>query len=277
MKRLLARARRSTGSLIGLGIVLLLLALALLAPTISPGNPLFSVARPMQPPSAEHLFGTDHTGRDIQAMIVWGSRVSLLFAFGAAGISLIVGVVLGAISGYFGGVVDDVLSRFFEIAYVIPRLFLIILVVALFGSHLWMIVAVVGVTIWPSNARIMRAQVLSLKGRGFAQAATVSGANHLQVLFGHIVPNGIGPVLANSSLQMAYAVLTEAGLAFLGLSDPNVASWGRILYWGQSYMSSAPWMVIVPGIAIAILMLAFHLLSGGLLQALNPRMQRVDA
>lgn len=266
--------KRNAGTTIGLIIVGVLLALALLAPVLSPGNPLFSVARPMQPPSAEHLLGTDHTGREVLAMMIWGSRVSLLFAFGAAGISLVVGTFLGAVSGYFGGLLDDVLSRLFEIFYVIPRLFLIILIVAIFGSHLWLVVGIVGATIWPSNARIMRAQVLTLKNRGYAQAAVVSGANHWQTLFGHIAPNGIGPVLANSSLQMAYAVLTEAGLSFLGLGDPNVASWGQVLYWGQSYISSAPWMVIFPGVAIALLMLAFHLLSGTLQERINPRMQQ---
>lgn len=275
-KRRTGAIKKNAGTTIGFTIVGVLLCLALFAPVLSPGNPLFSVAKPMQPPSAEHLLGTDHTGREVLAMMIWGSRVSLLFAFGAAGISLVVGTFLGALSGYFGGAFDDVLSRLFEVFYVIPRLFLIILIVAIFGSHLWMVVAVVGATIWPSNARIMRAQVLSLKKRGYAQAAVVSGASHPQVLFGHIVPNGIGPVLANSSLQMAYAVLTEAGLSFLGLGDPNVASWGQLLYWGQSYISSAPWMVVFPGITIALLMLAFHLLGGTLQQRMNPRMQQAS-
>lgn len=265
----------NAGTALGLTIVGLLLVMGLLAPVLSPGNPLFSVALPMQAPSLNHPLGTDHTGREVLAMMLWGSRVSLLFAFGAAGISLLVGTVLGAVSGYFGGVLDDVLSRFFEVFYVIPRLFLIILVVAIFGSNLWLVVVVVGATIWPSNARIMRAQVLSLKGRSYVQAARVSGAGHLEVLFRHIVPNGIGPVLANSSLQMAYAVLTEAGLSFLGLGDPNVASWGQVLHWGQSYISSAPWMVVFPGVAIALLMLAFHLLGNSLQERMNPRMQRM--
>jgi len=260
--------------MIGLTVVVLMGVAALAAPYLYPGNPLFSVAAPIQPPSSAYPLGTDNTGRDVAAMIVWGTRVSLLFAFGAAGISLLCGVVLGALSGYFGGIIDDVMSRFFEIFDVIPRLFLIILVVALFGSHLWLTVFIVGITMWPSNARLMRAQVLTLKKRGYAQAAVVSGAGHLSVLFGHIVPNGIGPVTANSTLQMAYAVLTEAGLAFLGLSDPNVASWGQVLYWGQGFISSAPWMVIFPGIAIALLLLSFHLIGSTLQAQLNPRLQK---
>jgi peptide/nickel transport system permease protein len=217
--------------------------------------------------------GTDHFGRDVFSMMVWGTRVSLLFAFGAAGLSLILGVFLGGVSGYFGGLADDLLSRMFEVFIIIPRLFLIILVVALFGNSLWFSVIVIGATMWPSNARIMRAQVLTLKEREYVQAAAVAGGSHLQVLFEHVVPNGIGPVLANSTLQMAYAVLLEAGLSFLGLGDPNVPSWGQVLYAGQNYITSAPWLVIFPGLAIAILLVGLHLLGTGLLHTVNPRMQ----
>jgi peptide/nickel transport system permease protein len=269
--------RGRAGLLLGLTILGVALALAALAGRLYPGDPLFATAPPMQPPSWTYLCGTDYSGRDVLAMLVWGTRVSLLFAFGAAGISLGVGVTLGAISGYFGGLLDDALSRLFEMFYIIPRLFLIILIIALFGSHLWMTVLIVGATIWPSNARIMRAQVLTLKRRGYAQAAIVSGGSHWQVLFGHIVPNGIAPVLANSVLQMAYAVLTEAGLAFLGLGDPNVASWGQVLFWGQSYISSAPWMVIFPGVALALLLLSFQLLGGLARRGADPSLRIAPA
>jgi peptide/nickel transport system permease protein len=258
------------GAIILVGAV----ALAIMAPWIYPGDPLDIDNPTFRPPSREYPMGTDHIGRDVLVMMVWGTRISMLFAFGAAGLSLVVGVLFGGLSGYFGGWLDDLLSRSFEVFIVIPRLFLIILVVAMFGTHLWLAVLVVGLTIWPSNARIMRAQVLSLKNREYVQAATVSGAGHLQVLFEHIVPNGIGPVLANSTLQMAYAVLTEAGLSFLGLGDPNTPSWGRILYAGQNYITSAPWLVIFPGVAIAALLVGLHLLGTSALHLLNPRMQQ---
>ena len=267
--------RGRIGLCLGLAILAVTLALAALAGRLFPADPLFANAPPMQPPSWQYPCGTDYAGRNVLALLVWGTRVSLLFAFGAAGISLGAGVTLGAISGYFGGLVDDALSRLFEMFYIIPRLFLIILIIALFGSHLWMTVVIVGATIWPSNARIMRAQVLALKRRGYAQAAIVSGGSHLQVLFGHIVPNGIAPVLANSVLQMAYAVLTEAGLSFLGLGDPNVASWGQVLFWGQNYIASAPWMVIFPGAALALLLLSFQLLGGLAQRGVDPRLRAV--
>lgn len=260
-------------TIIGLIILSVLLLSAVFAPAISSGDPLFSKGDPIQKPSKEHIFGTDNMGRDVWSMIIWGSRVSMVFAFGAAGISLIVGVILGALSGYIGGVFDDVLSRFFEIFYIIPRTFLIILMVAIFGSSVSLMVIIVGATIWPSNAKIMRAQVMTLKNRSYVQAAEVAGGKRLNILFKHIVPNGIGPVLSNSTLQMAQAVLTEASLSFLGLGDPSVASWGKILQAGQSHISSAPWLVIIPGIVIALMLLAFNLLGTALQMTLNVKQQ----
>ena len=256
-------------TIIGLVILFLILMLAILAETLCPGNPLFSVGTPMQAPSSEFWMGTDHMGRDVWAMIVWGSRISVLFAFGASMLSLVIGIVMGALSGYIGGIVDDLMCRFFELFYIIPRTFLIILMVAIFGSSVSLMVLIVGITIWPSNAKIMRAQVLMLKNRGYVQAAEVAGGRKLSILFKHIVPNGIGPVLSNSTLQMAQAVLTEASLSFLGLGDPNQASWGLILNAGQKHISSAPWLVIFPGIFLALLLLAFNLLGTSLHKTLN--------
>jgi peptide/nickel transport system permease protein len=257
--------------LVGAILLVLFVLVAVLAPVLTSTNPLNIDSTPFVAPTNDHPMGTDFMGRDVFAMMVWGTRVALLFAFGAAGISLVVGVLLGALSGYLGGVVDDLLSRTFDIFRIIPSLFLIILIVAILGTNLWISVIVIGATLWPSNARIMRAQVLSLKTRGYVQAAIVSGGSNLQVLFEHIVPNGIAPVLANSTLQMASAVLTEAGLSFLGLGDPNVASWGQIINAGQNYMIRAPWMVIFPGLAIALLLMALHMLGSGIQLALDPR------
>lgn len=265
---------RDPQTIIGLVILSVIIAVALLAPLICPGKPLFSVGSPMQAPGGDHPFGTDHMGRDVFAMMVWGSRVSVVFAFGAALLSLVIGVVLGALSGYIGGVFDDLMCRFFELFYIIPRTFLVILMVAIFGSSIGLMVLIVGITIWPSNAKIMRAQVLTLKNRGYVQAAEVAGGRKLKVLFRHIVPNGIGPVLSNSTLQMAQAVLTEAGLSFLGLGDPSKASWGLILNAGQKHISSAPWLIIIPGVALALMLLAFNLLGTSLHKTLNVK-QRV--
>lgn len=244
---------------------------AAFAPFIAPYDP-FSLHRPLQPISSAHLLGTDPIGRDILSMIIWGGRVSLAFAFGAAALSLAVGVVMGAIPGYFGGVVDDVFSRFFETFLVIPRLFLIILIVALLGSNILFVIAVIGLTMWPSNAKIMRAQVLTIKKRGYVQAAIAAGVSPLPIIFRHVVPNGLAPVIANSTLQMAYAVLTESGLSFLGLGDVNQVSWGQILNAGQGFVRSAPWIVVSPGLAIMTLLLGLHLVGDGVTRVLNPRL-----
>lgn len=269
----LKRFLRKKETIIGLIILGFMAVVGAFAPLISPGDALFSVAAPMQKPSAAFWFGTDDIGRDVFGMVVWGARISMIFAFGAAGLSLIIGVLLGAISGYVGGVFDDVLSRIFEVFYIIPRTFLIILMVAIFGSSVTLMVIIVGITSWPSNAKIMRAQVLTLKSRGYVQAAEVAGGKKFRILFRHIVPNGIGPVISNSTLQMAQAVLTEASLSFLGLGDANVASWGKILQAGQKHISSAPWLVIIPGIVIALMILAFNLLGNSLQSTLNVKQQ----
>ncbi len=244
---------------------------AVFAPLIAPYDP-FGLYRTLLPPGEAHRLGTDPLGRDVLSMIIWGGRVSLAFAFGAAALSLALGVVMGAIPGYFGGLIDDLFSRFFETFLVIPRLFLIILIVALLGSNILFVIAVMGLTMWPSNAKIMRAQVLSIKKRGYVQAAIAAGISPFPIIFRHVVPNGLAPVIANSTLQMAYAVLTEAGLSFLGLGDPNQVSWGQILNAGQSYVRSAPWIVISPGLAIMMLLLGLHLVGDGVTRVLNPRL-----
>ncbi len=258
-------------TILGIIILLVLLAFAMLAPVICPGNPLYSVGSPLQKPSKDHPFGTDNLGADVFAQVLWGSRVSMLIAFGAAGISLIIGIALGAISGYVGGITDDVLSRTFELFYIIPRTFLVILMVAVFGSSIHLIVLIIGLTIWPSNAKIMRGQVLTLKNRGYVDAAVVAGGKRFSVLWKHIIPNGIGPILSNSTLQMAQAVLTEASISFLGLGDPNLASWGKILQAGQKHISSAPWLVIIPGLFIATMILSFNFISDSLHRTLSSK------
>ncbi len=275
MSDLVKALRANRQGLLGLCILGTIFLIAILSPLIAPGDPFRMDASPFLPPGPDHRLGTDNIGRDVFALMVHGTKVSLLFAFGAAGVSLVMGMFLGGIAGYYGGIIDDVISRLSDAFLIIPRLFLIIVIVALFGSQLWMVVFVIGATLWPANARIMRAQVMSLRGRGFVQAARVAGGSDGAIIFGQIAPNSLGPVLANSVLQMAYAVLTEASLAFLGLGDPNVPSWGQILHSGQNYLSSAPWLMIFPGLALAVLLLSLHLVGTALVEALNPKLRPV--
>lgn len=258
------------GSLIGLAILGAIALAAAAAPVIAPFDP-FSLHQPLQPPSATHWLGTDSLGHDVLSFLIWGGRVSIAFAIGASVISLLVGVVVGAIPSYYGGTFDDAVSRVVETFLMIPQLFLIITVVALLGANAIFVIVVIGATIWPSNAKLMGAQVLTLKSRPFVEASVIAGERPFLVLLRHVIPNGIGPVVANSTLQMALAVLTEAGLSFLGLSDPNQASWGRLLNDGQSYITSAWWLVITPGVALFLLLVALHLVGDGVAEMLDPR------
>ncbi|MDR7419066.1 MAG: ABC transporter permease [Armatimonadota bacterium] len=270
---LLGRFLQQPGAVVGVVVVLGFALMAAVGPWVQPYDPMEPTDSNLLSPSPEHLMGTDELGRDVFSQFLSGARVSLLFSLGAAGTALVLGAIVGALSGYCGGWIDDALSRAIDIFLVIPRLFLIILLVAIFGSNLWIALLVVGGTMWPANARLMRSQVLSLREREFVLAAQIAGMNRMRSLSRHVVPNAIDPVLANATLQMAYAALTEASLSFLGLGDPNVPSWGRIIASGQQYILSGWWMVIFPGLALALLLLGFHLIGDGLAAALNPKMR----
>ncbi len=177
---------------------------------------------------------------------------------------MVFGIPLGLVSGYFGGWLDQLLSRSFEIVLMIPPFFLLVMVVAIFGNNIGFEILVVGITIWPANARIMRASVLSLKERQFVRAAVATGASGPSVIVRHILPNAIQPVIVNSNLQIGQAILFEAGMSFLGLSDPNVISWGQIVNVGAFHLVDAWWLAFFPGIAIALLILSFNLIGDGL-------------
>lgn len=255
----------------GLGLIACVAILAVVAPLYRYG-PMDQTNAMLVAPGSEHWFGTDNLGRDIFSRLLWGGRVSFLFGLVVAGLSLVVGVLIGAVSGYYGGWLDDLLSRIVEIFMMIPSLFLIILIVAMFGSSLPFIMLVSGLTLWPANAKITRAQVLTYKNELYVDAARAAGGNDFNLLAGHILPNSLYPVIANATLQMASAIMLEASLSFLGLGDPNVVSWGQVLKSGQNYITSAPWICISAGAAIFILVFAFNLVGDGVNYALNPRL-----
>lgn len=262
--------RLSPSLVLSLVVIVAIGSAAVAAPLIAPYDP-FTLQDVLVPPSAAYPLGTDALGHDMLSYLIWGGRTSLIFAVGASLVSLLVGVLVGAVPTMMGSVADQLGARAVELVLMIPQLFLLITAVALVGSSTWIVVLIIGLTLWPANAKIMRNEVLSLRGRPFAEAAAVAGLSKMRILFHHIVPNGIGPVIANSSLQMGYAVLMEAGLDFLGLGDPNKASWGQALNGGQSYMASAPWLVIFPGLVLVILMLALNRVGEYVSEALNPR------
>lgn len=255
-------------------VILAIIVVALAAPVIAPYGANYESSDLLGSPSWQHLLGTDNLGRDVFSRVIWGTQISLLFGIAVAGISLVVGVVVGAIAGYFGGWLDDLLSRIIEIFIMIPGLFLLIVIGALVGHGLLIIMVAAGLTLWPSNARIARAQALALRHEPYVEAAWAGGVKQWRILFGHVLPNGMYPVIANSTLQIATAIILEASLSFLGVGDPNVTSWGQVLKSGQSYLNTAPWITVAPGVAIFVLVFAFNVCGDGLNRALNPRLLR---
>jgi peptide/nickel transport system permease protein len=244
---------------IGIALLLAFGVLTLFGDTLAPHSAHELLSASDMPPDAEFFFGTDHLGRDVFSRVLEGTRYTVLLALAATLISLVTGTIVGAVAGYFGGMIDLVTSRLIEVFLTIPRLFLVILLAAFLGSHAWVIVLVIGGTMWPVNARLMRAQALTLRERGYVKAAELAGVSRLRILFRHIIANGLSPVLAKSSLQIAEAILLEAGLSFLGLGDPSRISWGKMMQEGQAGFPSIWWPEVFPGLALALLLIAIHL------------------
>lgn len=263
---------------IGLAILTLIALMAILAPVIAPDGPFKLGATRLLPPLSEgHLLGTDHLGRDMVAQIVYGARVSLVIGIVAASISLVVGMLVGSVAGYYGGATDLILSRITDMFLIIPAFFLIIIIVATLGSGIVYVMIVIGLTAWPASARLMRSQAITLRERTFVQALRALGESSPRILFRHIIPNGIQPLIANASLDIASAILIEAGLSFIGLGDPNKATWGRMIFDGRATITSAWWVSIIPGIAIIVTVLGFYLVGDGISYVLNPKNRKARA
>ena len=252
--------------------ILLFLLLVIFAPFIATHNPyLFGPDILNSLFENNHILGTNNLGQDIFSMIIYGARTSLMVAVISALISGILGVFIGGISGYFGGAFDQIISEIINIFMMLPTFFLILLIIALFGNSIANVMIVIGLTTWPSNAKLMRSQALSLRERTFVKGAIAMGETKSQILLKYIIPNGIFPVIANTTVGMSNAILTEAGLSFLGLGDPNVISWGQMIQAGKAYITSAWWITTLPGIAIVITVTLFYLLGDGLNHILNPK------
>jgi peptide/nickel transport system permease protein len=258
--------------------MVLLAFIILSAPVITRYPPdLYGPLRLAAPGSPDHWLGTNHLGQDVWSMIVYGTRTSLFVAVSAAFISGMLGILLGGLAGFAGGKVDAVLSELINVFLMIPDLFLIMLIISMFGNNIMNVVIVIGITTWPRNAKLMRAQALSLRERTFVMAARAKGENRTQILFTYIIPNGIFPVISNTTMTMAYAIITEAVLAFLGLGDPTVTSWGRMIADGRQYMTTSPWVMLFAGLAIVFTVLFLNLTGDGLNYAMDPRHSRKGA
>ena len=260
-----SRSRRyHAGRMLIGGLLLLPILAAALAPDLlAPHDPWASVAPPFEPPSPTYPFGTDDLGRDLLSQIVAGARTSVTAGVAVALLAALIGTGIGVSAGFLGGWTDDVLMRLCEIVQVVPRFFVAILVAALFGASLENLILVLGLTAWPGLARIARAEALSLRGREFVQAALALGGSAPWVLRRHVLPQASRPVVAALSLILCSAILTEAGLSYLGLADPNVISWGRLINNAQAFLYRAWWLSVFPGLAIALTVVAIALLVDG--------------
>lgn len=271
-KKVFSAMRDDAQLRVGVIGLLFLLLLVIFGSSIATHDPYFYGPDSLAAPGVSgHMLGTNHMGQDIFSMLVYGVRTSLMVAITASMISGILGIIIGGVGGYFGGKVDVVISEIINIFLMIPTFFLIMLIVSLFGSDISNVMIVIGLTTWSSNAKLMRAQALSLRERTFVKSAIALGETKLQVLVKYILPNGIFPVIANTTRGMAGAILTEASLSFLGLGDPNVISWGQMIYQGKQYVTTAWWITAFSGIAVILTVIIFYMLGDGLNHVLNPK------
>ena len=270
------RLRRNRLALFGGSIVLLLFIVSLLAPLISPYDPsAINAWKVLAPPSWQHWFGTDELGRDVLSRVLYGSRVSLKVGFVAVGIAVSIGTIVGLVSGYYSGLVDATLMRLVDIMLCFPAFFLILAIITFLEPSIWYIMMVIGLTGWMGVARLVRAETLSIREMDYILAARCIGCSNTRIIFRHIFPNAVSPVLVSATLGIAGAILTESALSFLGIGvQPPTPSWGNILTSGKDYIEFAWWLSLFPGFAILVTVLAYNLLGEGIRDALDPRVKR---
>jgi len=266
---------RSPPAVIGLMLLLLVLVMAASAGWLYPRDPLSLAGRPLLWPfeNPRFLLGTDNSGRDIAAQIFHGARFSLLIGVVATFIAIVIGIVIGAVAGYYGGWVDNVLMRITEAFQILPNFLLLLVLVAVFGSTITVVTIAIGIVSWPAPARLTRAEFLSLRNREFVQAGRTLGLRDISLIFGEILPNALPPIIVYASVVMAVSILLESALAFLKLSDPNIASWGNLIGLGRDVLRVQWYVSAIPGVAILITVLAVSLVGQGLNDALNPRLK----
>ena len=260
----------------GLLVVLLLFVISFLAPFLTPYDPsAINAWDVLQPPSRNHWFGTDELGRDVLTRVLYGARISLKVGFVAIGIAVLLGSAVGLVAGYYGGWMDSLLMRCVDIMLCFPSFFLILAVIAFLNPSIWIIMAVIGLTGWMGVARLVRAEVLTIREMDYILAARCIGCSDLRIILRHILPNALSPVLVAATLGVAGAILTESALSFLGIGvQPPTPSWGNILTSGKDYIEFAWWLSLFPGQAILITVLAYNLLGEGIRDALDPRTSR---
>ncbi len=267
------RLRSNRMAMAGAAIVLVMFGLALLAPLLGGDPGQIDIAHRLEPPGWAFPLGTDDLGRDVLTRILYGARISLLVGFVAVGIATAIGIVLGALAGYYGRWVDSLIMRFVDIMLCFPTFFLILAVVAFLEPSIWNIMIIIGLTGWMGVARLVRAEFLSLRERDFVLAARTAGARDGRIIFRHILPNALSPILVSATLGVAGAILTESALSFLGIGvQPPTPSWGNMLIAGKQTLGTAWWLSAFPGLAILVTVLGYNLLGEGIRDALDPRL-----
>ncbi len=275
MKDFCLRFANNRGAVIGLVIVAAVILVALFASLFYPESPWTSIADPMLDPFSDkaYPFGTDMLGRDIAAGLAYGARVSLLVGIVSTTVATLIGISIGALAGYYGGRIDDVLMRFTEFFQTIPTLAMAVVLVAIFTPSMTSIISAIAIVSWPPVARLVRGEFLSLRSREFVQAAVVIGQSAPRIILTQILPNTMSPIIVTASLMIATAILTESALSFLGLGDRNMMSWGYMIGAARTMIRDAWWMSFFPGIAILLTVLAVNLIGEGLNDALNPHLR----
>ena len=272
------RLKRNKMAVLGLVILIILVLLAVFANVIANYDNVVikqNLSQRLQAPSAAHWLGTDEFGRDIFARLVHGTRVSLQVGIIAVGISIVIGGILGAIAGYYGGKLDNIIMRIMDIFLAVPSILLAIAIVSALGPSILNLMLAISISSVPSYARIVRASVLSIRDQEFIEAAKAIGASNTRIIFRHIIPNSLAPVIVQATLGVAGAILSTAGLSFIGLGiQPPAPEWGSMLSGGRQYLRYAWWVTTFPGVAIMITILSLNLLGDGLRDALDPRLKQ---
>lgn len=275
----ITRLARHRFGLAGAVILTLLLAVALLAPVIAPHDPLaLSGAERLQAPSLDHLFGTDMFGRDVLSRVIWGARSSLLVAFAAVAFASLAALLIGTLAGFVGGLLDEVLMRVMDVFFAFPSLLLAIVLAAFLGPGIQNVVLAIAIVFTPPLSRVVRSGVLSVKELDFVDAARALGAGQRRIVLRHVLLNAWSPLIIQASVYLAYAVLTEASLSFIGLGmQPPTPSWGEMLSSSRSIMQRAPWAAIFPGLVLSLSVLSINFFADGIRAALDPRLARRPA
>ncbi|MFF7709636.1 ABC transporter permease subunit [Pseudomonas sp. NPDC007930] len=276
MKAFCLRFLKNRGAVAGLLMFLLVVLVAATAPLLFDTSPWMMAGQPLLTPFEDPAFplGTDMLGRDVAAGMAYGAQVSLLVSLVSTAVAVLLGVAIGALAGYHGGWLDDLLMRVTEFFQTIPQLAMAVVLVAIFTPSIYSIVGAIALVSWPPVARLVRSEFLSLRQREFVQAAVVIGLRPLRIIFTQILPNAMGSIIITASLMVATAILTESALSFLGLGDRNMMSWGFMIGAARTLLREAPWMSILPGLAILLTVLAINLIGEGLSDALNPQLRR---